>query len=117
MFIYRYKSGNIEKVNPNGIALGFDKGDIFEQTLKEETVQLEPGDRIILYTDGVVEAQKYNTEEQFGEDKLLYLISNNPDSDSKEISKIIENAIIEYQGGMTKELQNDDITIVTMRRI
>ena len=116
MFVYRYKSGNIEKVNPNGIALGFDKGDIFEQTLKEETVQLEPGDRIILYTDGVVEAQKYNTEEQFGEDKLLNLISNNPDSDSKEITKIIENAIIEHQGGMTKELQNDDITIVTMRR-
>ena len=117
MYVYRYKSGKIEKVNPNGIALGFDKGDIFEQTIKEETVQLEPGDRIILYTDGVVEAQKHDTEEQFGEDKLLYLISKNPDSDSKEITKIIENAIIEHQGGMNEELQNDDITILTMRRL
>lgn len=43
-----------DRVNPNGIALGVEKGPVFERTIKEETITLDPGDRFTLYSDEVV---------------------------------------------------------------
>ena len=37
---YHASSGQVEKVRPNGIALGFDKGPIFKRTIREERIQL-----------------------------------------------------------------------------
>ena len=115
MYVLRYEDLEIEKVNPNGIALGFDKGDIFEHTIREDFIKLNPGDRVIVYTDGVIEAESPETDEQFGEQRLIDIIGNYPEANSKELTEIIEKAIIEHQGGDSEEMQTDDITIVTLR--
>ena len=64
MILYRARLKKYELINPNGIALGFDKGPLFARTIKEEVVQLEPGDRVVLYTDGVDEIGRASCRER-----------------------------------------------------
>jgi serine phosphatase RsbU (regulator of sigma subunit) len=42
----------VRLVQPEGIALGFDKGPVFDNTLKAATVELAPGDRLVLFNGG-----------------------------------------------------------------
>ncbi|GAB5537760.1 MAG: hypothetical protein Rubg2KO_40090 [Rubricoccaceae bacterium] len=54
----------------DGLAIGLDRrGTLFRQTLREQTVQLAPGDALVLFTDGLVEARNMDGEE-FGYDRL-----------------------------------------------
>lgn len=111
MYIHRAANGQVEALNPNGIALGFDPGPIFERTLQEKTIQLYPGDRFILYTDGVVEAMSPSHEE-FGDDRLINIIRANPNATSRDLVNIVTRAVAQHQGDAE---QHDDITIVTGR--
>ena len=52
MVIWRAAKRTHELVRPNGIALGFDKGPIFDRTVREQKVKLYRGDRVLMYTDG-----------------------------------------------------------------
>ncbi len=111
MIIWRAATGKCECVNPNGIALGFDKGPIFERTIKEETIQLYSGDRVVNYTDGVVEAMSPDGEE-FEEERLIEIIESYPDANSNQLTNIIVQAVLDHQG---RGEQHDDITIVTFK--
>ena len=54
----------------DGLAIGLDRpGRLFRQTLREQTVALAPGDALVLFTDGLVEARNPAGEE-FGYDRL-----------------------------------------------
>ncbi len=103
--------GQIVKVNPKGIALGFDKGPVFERTISEETIQLEKGDRIVMYTDGTVEAMNEASEE-FSDEKFEALSSQLSGRDSNQFLNLIVKALDEHKGDAP---QHDDQTIVTMR--
>ena len=111
MYVYRAATGEVEAVNPNGIALGFDPGPIFERTLQEKTIQLEQGDRFVLYTDGVVEAMSPQHEE-FGDERFIGLIKFAPQATSRDMVNMIVNAVTSHQA---EAEQHDDITIVTGR--
>ena len=101
----------VDLINPKGIALGFDKGPVFERTIEEGTLRLNHGDRIVLYTDGAVEAM--NTEnEEFGDDRFIQLSQQLATRDSNQFLNIIVGKLDEHQGDGP---QHDDITIVTMR--
>jgi len=54
--LVRYAAGekSIRLVQPEGIALGIDKGPVFDRTLQVVQVALEPGDRLVLATTGPV---------------------------------------------------------------
>ena len=71
--LYRAKTGENELIKPAGIALGFDKGTIFDNHIKEVEVQLEDGDRIVTYTDGVNEAM--NTDSEQSDDITITTLS------------------------------------------
>lgn len=103
--------GKVELINPNGIALGFDKGPIFQRTIKEEEVRLQSGDRIVLYTDGVVEAM--NSESQEYTDERFYAFCKDHQKDeSKPFIRALLADLDEHKGAAE---QHDDITIVTIR--
>ncbi|MCD7816299.1 MAG: serine/threonine-protein phosphatase, partial [Bacteroides sp.] len=68
---------------------------------------------IILYTDGVTEA--FNEEkQQFGEKGLEKTLKSVPGADSKEIIEAITEDVAEFSGN---EPQNDDITILPLKRL
>lgn len=111
MALWREAVGKVELVNPNGIALGFDKGPIFNKTLQERKIQLHKGDRLVLYTDGVVEAMSPEHEE-YGDDRFYRFVQQHATMRSKDFVHELVQTIDEHEGPAE---QHDDITIVTLR--
>ncbi len=73
------------------------------------SAQLAPGDRVILYTDGVTEAD--NPEgEQFGETRLLGLLEQNRTCSARELQQRILEAVAEFTGGQWR----DDVTLLVL---
>jgi sigma-B regulation protein RsbU (phosphoserine phosphatase) len=113
MVIWRNASNTCHLVNPNGLALGIDKGPLFEKTLKEQRIQLFPGDRFVLYTDGVIESMNENQEE-FGQNRFFLRIKQLANRSSSELLSLIVAELEAHQG---MGPQHDDITLVTGRTV
>lgn len=111
MVVFRDKTKKVEEINPNGIALGFDKGPIFERTIKAEELQLFKGDRLALYTDGVVEAMSPDNEE-FGEEKFYQLCELHSHLTSSQYINLIVKELDKHRADAQ---QSDDITISTLK--
>jgi sigma-B regulation protein RsbU (phosphoserine phosphatase) len=73
------------------------------------SAQLAPGDRVILFTDGVTEANNPEGEE-FGEARLLNLLEQNRASSAGELQKTILNAASAFSGGHW----HDDVTLLVL---
>ena len=90
-----------------GIALGVMPGLAY----KQQSVTLEPGDTVILYTDGVTEAM--NAEgEQYGLDDLREMFSGAPPGSSEGATKAVFGAVHRFAQDTP---QSDDITCLAMR--
>jgi serine phosphatase RsbU (regulator of sigma subunit) len=93
------------------------KGDTFplgilDEALYEETrLQMESGDRIILYTDGVVEAMN-EQEELFGFDRLLEVVKNSQTTTAETLLEEIKGQVNEFAGSAP---QHDDITVIVIQ--
>ncbi len=111
MVLFKADGNRIELVNPGGIALGFDKGPVFEKSMKEEKLVLDHGDRVVLYTDGIVEMMDAANEE-FGDDRFYLLIQKLAARDSGQMINLVVKAVDEHRSAAP---QHDDVTIVTLR--
>lgn len=111
MVYFSAKTGEARQVNPPGIALGFDKGRTFDENIKEEAIELAPGDRIALYTDGVVEAMD-ERQEEFGMERFMEIVGRGEAANAKELTNLMVQALEEHRG---KAEQSDDITITALR--
>jgi serine phosphatase RsbU (regulator of sigma subunit) len=109
--VYRASTKKVELVNPNGIALGFDKGPIFDRTVKEEEVALQRGDRIVMYTDGVVESMNAEHEE-FTDKRFFGIVEKVGERNSNQFINILVTELDKHQGDAE---QHDDITVSTFR--
>ncbi|MFH1136524.1 MAG: SpoIIE family protein phosphatase [Pseudomonadota bacterium] len=90
-----------------GVALGF-MPDLEYQTGEEE---LEPGDALVLYTDGVTEAFSPR-EEMFGEERFKELLGTMAKTHPQELCQKVVLVLDDFQ----KERQFDDITLLSLRR-
>lgn len=77
---------------------------------KRYTVQMQPGDRILLYTDGVTENQN-EKEELYGDDRLRDFLNGNLNRSSKETVEMLGEELTGYMGEAS---QFDDITICAL---
>jgi sigma-B regulation protein RsbU (phosphoserine phosphatase) len=111
MILWRNATRAAELIRPNGIALGFDKGLIFNRTIQEQRLRLFPGDRVLMYTDGVIETMNLEREE-WGEKNLVQFVKDHAGIGSKEFVVLLFKALEEHQG-MAE--QHDDITLLTFR--
>jgi sigma-B regulation protein RsbU (phosphoserine phosphatase) len=113
MVLWRKASNTCHLVNPNGLALGIDKGPLFERTLKEQKIQLFKGDRFTLYTDGVIESMN-DRQELFGQNRFYLRVKQLADKSSSEFLSLLVSEVEAHQGAAP---QHDDITIVTGRTV
>ncbi len=91
-----------------GMLLGAFDGVHYE----EETVDLSPGDRVILYTDGITEAMN-KAEEEFGEERLWEITRALPAGlSAREITSRILDAVSGFLEGAEPQ---DDVTLMVLR--
>jgi len=100
--LLRVKNGEIVPLNTEGFFVGVSKDSIF----REEKVSLEKGDRILFYTDGVVEA-KNSKGKGFGEERLKKMYSEGTNTDISKLIYNIKESVVEYAEDDIK----DDVTI------
>ena len=98
---------------PEGIAIGLDKGPVFEKTVVDKRLKLEKGDRYVLHTDGPVAAKNMEGEE-YGEQRFYYLVNREAPKNSAAFVNFVANEVDLFHGGA---MQEDDITIVTVRKV
>jgi len=79
---------------------------------KEGTLQMEPGDTLVMYTDGVTEAMKASHEE-LGPERFEQILQNARDMDSQEIVKAVKTGIADFVGDTRK---SDDMTMLVIKR-
>jgi serine phosphatase RsbU (regulator of sigma subunit) len=72
---------------------------------------LNPGETVVIYTDGVSEAMN-SKEELYGMERLNEIVSHNS-SDPEELGIVIREDVRKHAGGFP---QNDDITLMTFGR-
>lgn len=100
--------GKIEQLeNIGGLLLGFVK----DTKYKSKTVNLQPGDTLFLYTDGVTEAMN-EKEDEFATDRLEDCLKRNY---KLQLTEITEKVIKEVQAFSRGRPQTDDITCLTLR--
>jgi len=106
--VYRQQTGKVELVPTPGTWLGAVR-DVKKHTV-DSTLTLEPGDIVLLYTDGVTEARAAGGE-QFGLERLSALLENSADLPMAALVERIYGAVLAH----AKEL-DDDITLLAFRR-
>ena len=85
--------GRVEEVKPEGTILGVFADAPYEQT----KIEVNAGDVVVLYTDGVTEARS-PAGEFFGTDRLLALVSELAGRPTREVAAAIEGALDEFRG-------------------
>jgi sigma-B regulation protein RsbU (phosphoserine phosphatase) len=103
----RRADGKLEKLEVGGLPFGIDAEAKFEIA----TVQFHPGDALILYTDGVVEAFNAGGEE-YGNERWLAAIRNLPDVNADKILQSLMSGVDQFVGATR---QSDDITCMIFR--
>jgi len=73
-------------------------------------VMLAPGDTLVLYTDGVTEAEN-RAGEEFGESRLIEALRDSSQLPPEPLKDALVNAVRQFSGGV----QHDDITLVVAR--
>ncbi len=87
---------------------GLPLGVKIQKTYHSENIRLKPGDKVILYTDGITEAMNANSE-LFGEDNLKDVLISLFDEDVKNTAEGIFNVVKTFAG---ETEQYDDMTLV-----
>lgn len=108
---YNAEKKSCELLQPGGIGIGLDKGDIFDNTLEENQIPLKAGDIYIFYTDGLSEAMN-DKDEEYGDFRLCKLVESNAEKSVTELKEIIIDSILSFLNG--KNL-SDDLTLILLK--
>lgn len=107
ILIYRAETATVDVVETNGFWLGIES-DISNMMVVEK-LQLNLGDTMLLYTDGVTEAMD-REEEMFGLHRLKKALEQSGEKTAQKIHDVIIDTIKFYQ-------KPDDVTLVVIKRV
>jgi sigma-B regulation protein RsbU (phosphoserine phosphatase) len=110
--VYRKAMGTVEVLRPRGLALGIDQGDVFERVTEDCVVEMESGDCVLFFTDGVKEAMNADDEE-FGMERLADAFSASAILGAEVVVKRVQEAVEKFTG---EGAQMDDVTIVAIEK-
>lgn len=107
------KTNTVSELPGTGIAFGIDNGPLFKQTLKLHETHLEPGDVLLLYTDGLTEAA-HSRRGQLGVERLMHLLEQQDANLSAEDLK--QNLLEELNTFLDEQPLMDDLTLILIKR-
>ena len=99
--------GRVKTLSKGGLLFG-----VVEETIYEEgEIQLENGDMILMYTDGVSEAMD-DKEEEFGEKRMASLAAENRELPLPDLLSLVEKCVSHFHGSSE---YSDDFTLLAVR--
>ena len=108
LLAWRGREKKIESMEENGLMLGICP----EGTYKGMTAALEPGDRFVLYTDGITEAPSLSGEE-FGMERFKSFLAEHAKSSAQELCDALVKHVTAWSGTRSRE-QHDDLTLIVV---
>ena len=101
--------GSVEPIaqDKSGMPLGVLKGEVFHV----ETITLEKGDTLLLYTDGVTEAMDQDNK-LYHKDRLVKYLKSGPDA----AEPLVKGLLSDVESFRNDSMQKDDICVVCFRR-
>lgn len=103
-----HAAGTVEQLASGGLPLGIKR----DAEYREGRTQLQLGDVLVIYSDGVTEAASPSGEE-FGPTRLYEVVSRNIDASAAGVRDRIESALTKFSQGTQAA---DDITLVIVKR-
>jgi len=103
--IVLHRDGTHERLDVGGGVLGIFK----QQSFEAGSFQLAPGDRIVLYTDGVTEARD-GAGTEFGDSRLIEVLQDCRDADPQIAQEKIFSTVEQFCGGNWE----DDATLIVL---
>jgi serine phosphatase RsbU (regulator of sigma subunit) len=107
--ILRRKSGLAERLEAGGLPVGM----FADSPYQIGTTRIEPGDWLVIFTDGIVEAENAKTEE-YGEPELIRLVDRASASTPAELLQTLLAELDQFVGNTP---QHDDMTCLLLKRM
>ncbi len=113
-FIYRQKTGKAEAVSAQGFPAGIGSGPGYlESVLEKKIIEMDNGDKIIIYTDGLIESMDSGGH-LFGTERLAEIIEKNGVLDAEKLKQAVVSRLLDF----TKETdQADDMALIVIDRL
>ena len=105
--VLRRASGAVERLETGGVPLGLMPNAHYESA----EVSLAPGDLLVVFTDGLVEAENIE-EQEYGEARMFATLAMCPGASASEVLRNLMGSADQFSGGAP---QHDDITCLIMR--
>lgn len=103
------KSGQVETLGVGGIILGI----MPRFTYQQAQAKMEPGDILVLFSDGVTEAVRPDVDEEFGDERLGQLVYEHAGESAETIVRAVIEAVAQFTEGSPAA---DDITVLIAKR-
>lgn len=103
-------SGEILDLDSKGFSI-CKLGEYIVPSYKDRTIQVESGDKLLFYSDGLVEAKNI-VNEIYGQDKMKEFLKNNHTLNAKELKLALKDNLIKHIGHIDRLM--DDITFLIM---
>jgi phosphoserine phosphatase RsbU/P len=107
---FNRSTGQVSEIRPRGMVVGMKSGQIFRDSLEEETTHLESGDVLLLYTDGITETMNLQNEE-FGPERLSQILIQFADQGPDVVLEQIMERMRHFRGPRPAA---DDATMVAL---
>ncbi|HIE10120.1 MAG TPA: hypothetical protein EYP62_00725 [Kiritimatiellae bacterium] len=109
---YQASNGEVRAIESRGIAIGIAESRTFEEQLERMEVRLHPGDVLVLYTDGIVEAMDRGGAE-WGIQRLVETIRQSAPGGAAAVAQAVRERLQRFTAGAAKY---DDITLLVLSR-
>lgn len=101
-------SGDVERLDTGGLPIGMMQGVAYE----EASIVFQPGDVLVIYSDGITESIN-ERDEEFEEERLIEVVKNNLGRSASGIRDRIDEALSRFVGTTAPV---DDMTLMIIKR-
>jgi len=102
------RDGTVTRLEASGVPLGIAANCEY----RAEQLQLDPGDILLIYTDGLTEARD-SADEEYGEERVIEAIRERCHSDAREV---VDASLERLEQFLRGSAPSDDLTVMAIRR-